>query len=299
MPFSFKYGLKRQVPDVRDAEFRLVAPWRSRLALPPSFYLPKFDWVPRLDQAQFNACGPNSFSESAAYDEVLQGLTQPKIPARMFVYYNARQLSGDVRSDDGVQNRDMFKAVAQFGYVYEDEYAYDEAHLLARPPKPLYDHALPLRSIVYQSVRLSDPQIRGILFSYHVPLTLGFEVFQQIESDQAAETGVVTDPPPGAIPIGGHDVTIYAYDAMGFGGRINGPAYKFRNHWVLPDGRLWGDNGNGYISAKYVTLTRYGSDCWGLNSVASKTGVSDLTKLQVVEFIASALGVKGKFDPFA
>lgn len=255
MPHS--YGLIRQKRDPRD----FLASFNSRLvsALPPSLDL-SIDTGPLLDQGSLGSCGPNTAAENIDYDQLAEGITLSP-PSRLFIYYNTRMLMGTVNSDSGVDNRTMMKALAQYGYCDESlwPYADDPTTFTKRPPIAAYAAGQPNRISNYAGVQVSLGQIKAAIFTRHLVI-FGTEVFQGIESDQAAQTGIVPDPSPTESPVGGHDISLVGWDDLT-------QRFKFRNHWVNADGTPWGDGGYGYFSYKYATNIAWVSDLWMINSV--------------------------------
>ncbi len=106
------------------------------------------------------------------------------------------------------------------------------------------------------------------------PFVFGFDAYPQLESDSAAQTGILSTPGQGDTPIGGHDVTVCGYNASGNplpgfkpGNTWPSDTFLFRNHWVLDDGTPWGDLGYGYIPFGYATNARWAADFWVIDWV--------------------------------
>ncbi len=257
------FGWVRQPFDPRD-RYHFALPKKAG-AIPSSDSL-ESGMGKLLNQGNLGSCGPNTLAECIAFDRKLQGLADPDI-SRLFAYYVTRFLMGTTNQDSGVDNRTMLKAANQFGNCLESQYPYadDPQTFTKKPPQGAYTAALPNVVTDYAAVIQNLDQMRGVIHSTRRPFIFGFNVFNQIESEQAATTGVLTDPGPGDTPIGGHDVTFLAFDDNGFG-KIKGGAFKFRNHWANGDGTPWGDNGCGYISYKYATSPD-ASDFWVINAV--------------------------------
>jgi hypothetical protein len=116
-------------------------------------------------------------------------------------------------------------------------------------------------------------QMKASIYLGH-SVIFGFEVFQQIMSSQAAQTGVLTTPASTDNSIGGHDVSLVGWDD-------STQMFKFRNHWMNGPGQPWGDNGYGYIPYAYATSANWVSDLWVINAVpggvSPPTGISTLT----------------------
>jgi C1A family cysteine protease len=252
------YGLVRQKPDPRD-ELLLLAS-RVTSQSPPAFDLSatgkSFAGVPLLNQANANACGPNTAAECLDDDQLAEKQTLSP-PSRLFIYWFTRYLMDTVHQDSGVDNRTMLKALNKFGYCPESMWAYhdDLAHIMAKPNLSCITSALQKRILAYQSVRVEAAQIKAVISNQLRPIVFGTDVFAGIESDQASETGVIPDPKPGETPIGAHDMSLLGYDDVK-------KRFKLRQHWVRDDGTPWGDNGYAYLSYKYGLNTSWVSDLW-------------------------------------
>lgn len=249
------YGWKRQPVDDRDLVFAVAQTVMK--ALPASVDLsPKMG--PQLDQEDLGCCGPNSVDECIEYAEIAAG-KPPTSASRLFIYYVTRSLMGTIKEDSGVDNRTLLKALNKFGYCPESMWPYNTAKFTAKPPTNVYRTALQHVIKNYAAVPQDLNHMKGTLAMGH-PFIFGFECFPGLESDEAAKTGIVPDPLPDESMIGGHDVTICGYDD-------HTQRFKFRNHWVMQDGRPWGDNGYGYISYKYATDPHLANDFWVINAL--------------------------------
>lgn len=213
---------------------------------------------PPLNQSSLGSCGANTADELIEFDQKAEG--QPvQSASRLFIYYCTRSLMGTVSQDSGVDNRTMLKALAQYGYCDESLWPYDVTKFASKPSAAAFAYAATNKITSYAAVAVNLAAMKAAIVS-GFPFMFGFDVYQQIESDQAAQTGVLTMPPPGATPIGGHDVTIWGYDDAR-------QVFNFRNHWSKNDGSPWGDNGNGTIPYAYATNPSLCSDFWAINAV--------------------------------
>ena len=259
MAEKYSFGWSRSPQDRRD---RFVYASPPRGAYPASFALP-IQRVPNLDQGSLGSCGPNTAVEAMLFDDVAQGLPQTQ-DSRLFVYWCSRYLMGTTNQDSGVQNRAILKALNQFGCPLEPSWPYDVSKYRLKPSQTAFDEASRNKIVDYAKVTQSLTQMKGILYGTDGtdgrPFIFGFEVFQQILSDEAALTGKVVMPSPNENPIGGHDVLLYGWDdAAG--------VFLFRNHWKRSDGEWWGKQGNGSIPFGYATDPRYADDFWAITKV--------------------------------
>jgi hypothetical protein len=258
------FGLLRQKPETLDRDHKLFSPRRITDALPDEFDLSVsdyFDKVPQLDQGGLGSCGPNTADECIMEDQIKQGLVLESA-SRLFIYYITRLLMGTIPQDSGVNNRTMLKALNKYGFCKESLWPYsdDPVKFRQQPPQACFDAAVANRIVSYDAVQISLSQMQGILYTTRRPILFGFDVFRQIESQQASTTGVLTVPSPGETPIGGHDVSLVGWS------KKRG-MFKFRNHWMNGPSHPWGENGYGWIPYDYATNPNLASDCWAINAV--------------------------------
>jgi hypothetical protein len=237
-----------------------IVEWVTTPPLPTMFALP-FEKVPNIDQGALGSCGPNSLDEIIMWNDAQENLPVKSI-SRLAIYYWTRVLMGTTNQDSGVDNTSMLKAALAQGVIPEDVWPYTISTYKQKPP------AGPATKIIdFSGVIQSIGQMKGTLFGTDGtdgdPFILGFDVFNQIESAQAAADGVIMDPSPNERAIGGHDVTIYGWnDALysGAGG------FLLRNHW-RSGSKWWGINGNGTISYAYALNAKLAGDFKVVNSV--------------------------------
>ncbi len=271
MPKQY-FGWKRQDSDKRTVErdWVYVIPREILAALPVSYDLTS-SMKDKLDQGSLGSCGPNTAAECIQCDQGLENLPVV-LPSRLFIYWVTRYLMGTTNQDSGVDNRTMLKALAGYGYCPETLWlpngaGYDIRQFTRQPSKDCFQAAQANRITSYAAVTKTLDQMKGTNVT-GFPFIFGFDVYQQIEGDEAAATGIIRDPSPGATPVGGHDMSLVGYDDQGFGiPYFSGKgAFKLKQHWAGPNDGWWGDNGYGYISYAYATGL-HASDFWVVNSV--------------------------------
>lgn len=224
----------------------------------------------QLDQSPWGACGPNTVAELDQFDERVQGLPM-KLTSRLHHYWWTRYLMGTTSTDSGVDNRSMLKAAAKYGLCSDESlWPYIDANFFQKPSAEANQAALANLIGDYAAVIQSLEQMKGCLANGR-PFLFGFDVYDQIMSDEAAATGLVRDPAMFASPIGGHDVSLCGYTDVEMPGIKPGnkwPAgtFRFRNHWMNSATEPWGDGGYGYISYAY-TVGPHAGDFWVINSV--------------------------------
>lgn len=264
-----RYGWVPDLPDARDHLY--AAPPEVLTSLPPSVDVrpQAAAMTPIYDQGKIGSCTANAIAAAFEFDVMKQGLADFK-PSRLFIYYNERQIEGDVGTDSGAAIRDGVKSVAQQGVCAEAEWPYVPTPATVeggpwpvgavpaeQPPARCYTDALANTVASYRRVVRSLPQFKGCL-AHGYPFVLGFSVYESFESDKVAADGVVPLPAPGENLLGGHAVLAVGYDDVE-------QRFTCRNSW----GPGWGDGG--YFTLPYAYLTDRGlsSDFWTLRTVSA------------------------------
>ncbi len=269
MPKFNLSGWRRQGKDPRDL-YKIQSP-RAVANLSPSATLLSIMGM-YLNQGGAGTCGVFTTDEMITADQKAQGLPTTG-SAQLFVYWWTRFLMGTLGQDSGVDNRTMMKALNQYGFIPQSMWSYDDTALDVAPTAAMNAAGLPNRITAYSAVIQNNDQMRATIDSEKRPFCFGFDVFPQIESDEAAQTGIIADPSSGATPIGGHDMTLCGYNFSGKdlpgvkqGNVFPNSTYMLRQHWVDADGNPWGDGGYGYASAGYATGP-HASDFWVIDSL--------------------------------
>ena len=254
-----KFDYRFQKPDHRDFKF---TPPLTRAALPPSFNLtpPDVD-----DQGQEGSCGPNSVDGLLKFDMNKQGVPVYHT-SRQFTYWITRVLMGTTTEDSGVDNRTMLKALNGSGFCKEDTWPYSEP-LTTQPSQAAFNEALPNKITSYATVDQNLVTMKNTLVS-GFPFLFGFSVYNQIESQQAAQDGKIAM--PSGSSIGGHDVVIYGWDDNVLCPGTSTPgAFKLLNSW----GTSWGVSGSGWIPYAYAIDPNQAGDFWVINAIPVPTPV--------------------------
>jgi C1A family cysteine protease len=245
------YGWNRDLPDGRDLMY--AAPPEVATQLPTQVDLR--DKCPEVyDQGQLGSCTANSIGAALEFDQIKQG-EQSFTPSRLFIYYNERVIEGTVSSDSGAQIRDGVKSVNQLGAPPESDWAYDISKFADKPPQPAFDDAAKHKSILYQRVTQTLPQLKGCLAAGY-PFVFGFTVYESFESQQVASSGEAPMPKAGEKQLGGHAVLAVGYDE-------DQQRFIVRNSW----GPGWGMKGYFTLPYPYLLQDTLSSDFWTIRSV--------------------------------
>jgi C1A family cysteine protease len=245
------YGWNRDMPDGRDLMY--AAPPEVVTQLPTKIDL-RSGCPDVYDQGQLGSCTANSIGAALEFDQIKQGET-PFTPSRLFIYFNERTIEGTVTSDSGAQIRDGVKSVNQSGAPPETDWPYDISKFADKPPQQAYDDAAKHKSILYQRVTQTLPQLKGCLAAGY-PFVFGFTVYESFESQEVASTGEAPMPKAGEKQLGGHAVMAVGYDE-------DQQRFIVRNSW----GPGWGMKGYFTLPYPYLLQDTLSSDFWTIRSV--------------------------------
>ena len=247
-----KFGWIPDLPDARDhmyaAPIALMGAMPTKVDLRPSC-------PPVLNQGQLGSCTANAISNAHRFDQMKQNKGQSFAPARLFIYYNERDMEGTVGEDSGAMIRDGIKSIAQLGVCDEKEWPYVIAKFTNKPSASCYTDALEHQALSYQRVTQSLTQMKGCLAS-GFPFVFGFTVYESFESDAVAKSGDVPLPSQDDKVLGGHAVLAVGYDDKT-------QRFIVMNSW----GTDWGKKGFFTMPYAYMTDANLADDFWTVRIV--------------------------------
>lgn len=259
-----RYGWSPDLPDHRDHLY--AAPLLKLGPLPPKQDLRK-QCPPVYDQGQIGSCTANAIAGAIEFDLLKQKLAD-FTPARLFIYYNERDMEHSVATDSGAQIRDGVKSVSKLGVCSETDWPYvatpadpntnvwpPGAKPATKPTPACYQTALNHQVISYERVNRDLGQMKGCLAAGY-PFVFGFTVYESFESPAVAKTGILNLPVSTEQMVGGHAVLAVGYDDA---------AQRFivRNSW----GNKWGQKGYFTMPYTYLITGNLASDFWTIRMV--------------------------------
>ena len=214
---------------------------------------------PVLDQGQKGSCVHNAGAGNCGYLQDKENLALKFDPSRLFTYYNTRMAEGTVWSDAGSTISDYVASVKKFGNCPENgtgdnvwSYSDGPFKFRLKPDEACYDFAIKHTAMSSMACPQTEQSIKHVLLQ-GFPVILGFQVYSQFESSQAAATGMITMPGPTDQYMGGHGVLLCGWDdncpALG-------KAWEVRNSY----GSGWGIEGNFFIPCAYFLDPSLSSD---------------------------------------
>jgi C1A family cysteine protease len=166
--------------------------------------------------------------------------------SRLFLYYNARKIAGDIEEDVGAYVSTALTAIELYGLCREDLWPYDAEQFKVEPGYKCYRDAKK-RSVANVHEVTSHDMIIDML-NQQYPVVVGVAVYSGFDSiDNQATT--LKMPMTAEEPIGSHAMCIVGYnDAR--------QAFLLRNSF----GDDWGEGG--YFWVPFVYADENFSDMW-------------------------------------
>ena len=247
-----KLGWKRDLPDPRDHKLNIT----KQAVLPSSVDLrPSMPAV--YDQSDLGSCTSNAVAGLAQFlmKKWWKTPTANFIPSRLFLYYNQRVIEGTVGVDAGSSLRTAMKVVQSVGCPHESFWGYDTSKFTTKPPGSVYFDAKSHKLKSYQSINQDHDSICSMLASGY-PIVFGFAAFEELETSQVAQSGVIPMPGSSSESIGGHAIALAGYDEPS-------KLFLIRNSW----GAGWGKSGYATMPYDYVLSGDLAADFWTAHTI--------------------------------
>jgi C1A family cysteine protease len=129
--------------------------------------------------------------------------------SRLFLYYNARMISGDIEEDIGAYVSTAIEAVKTYGLCKEELWPYDADRFKVKPNWRCY-HDARKRTVSNVQEITSHDQIIHMLDQKH-PVVVGVAVYSGFDRVENNAT-ILSMPQRSEEPIGSHAMCIVGYD---------------------------------------------------------------------------------------
>lgn len=244
MSVNRKFLTRKDKYDKRD--HMMMAPRRGVVPI-PSYYNMLGSLGPVRDQGGAGSCTGNAAGGLADFLYVLFSkyfggiVPSTDFFSALFIYAVERVKNGDFPQDAGSDSRTACQVLNQIGACLNSQMPYVDTEINILPSPVQTADAGAFKIGAYHRVLLDDnlQAFRSCLASGYCRI-IGIPVYQGIQSDECATTGMLPIPASTDTPIGGHELLVYGYDD-------NKKVELVRNSW----GPNWGVKGNLMIPYAY------------------------------------------------
>lgn len=119
-------GWKKDAPKPQGAKPDRSARARLGTAPPPFAASARQYILDVLDQLQLGSCVANGTAQALRAAMVKEGIANPPLASRLWIYYLARAIDHDTNNDDGTQIRNAFTAITRLGFPPESVWPYSD-----------------------------------------------------------------------------------------------------------------------------------------------------------------------------
>jgi C1A family cysteine protease len=209
------------------------------------------------DQGQLGSCTANAFCGAHC---ILQDIKQGSVsfrPSRLYFYYKEREIEHTVKSDSGAEVTDGESYVQKHGICSETSWPYDIKQYKVTPPSSCDHEAKDHKISSYRTIPINDQLLTNIKQSIvnQVPVLIAISVYESFDSNETAQTGLVTIPKSSEKCEGGHEMCLVGYDD-------STKLFTVLNSW----GTDWGQKGFCHIPYDYLMNPHWGQEftCFNL-----------------------------------
>ena len=238
---GYRYAAPRS-----DAK-RYAASTSRGKALPPKVDLRSF-MTPVEDQGRLSSCVANAVAGAYEYLVKRHRGDDAYDVSRLFVYYNAREKSGDEKDDGGSVIAHAIDSLRSEGACSEQTWPYDPNRVNQKPNGQAYDEASQFLVEDMQLVPTTLDGWKGALADGY-PIVFGVSLYDSF--DKQKKKGLVPVPSPtesSRASHGGHSMLCVGYSDPD-------QVFIVRNSW----GASWGDKGYCYIPYAYLMNQKFNS----------------------------------------
>jgi C1A family cysteine protease len=221
---------------------------------------------PVFDQGELGSCTANACAGALEYEENIQNNNDSAVQlSRLFLYWNERNLEGDVDQDAGGEIRDVIKVAAQYGAPLEKTWPYVTEQFTVKPSVEAYTEGLQHQALQYQAVPQNLQAFKHVLAVFNRPIVIGITVYDSFEGDEAMNTGVVPMPNTQTEQcLGGHAVLVIGYDD-------SKQAFLVRNSWGNVYPPAWPgsqETGSFWLPYEFMMNPELADDFWVVLKIA-------------------------------
>jgi hypothetical protein len=238
---KYRLGCKPDVPDPRDRHFARLG---LATAVPPAFSL-QDKVVEVLDQTVTSRCVAHAWAQALRITDLVEGVQNPPLPSRDFIYYGACKFDGElVVVDEGTQLRSGAQAIVKFGRPPESAWPFNPSPTISQPSWEAFREAYDYRGPAgYYRLSGTDQMKQALAASK--PWVGGVQVGRSIMDYE----GGIYDPDPHETKIGGHALCGVGYAP---------------DHMLIVGSWGGGYGERGFMRVSYRFAASF-TDCWAVH----------------------------------
>ena len=206
------------------------------------------------DQGQLGSC--TAFPVSAVYEYSAMLNNNPVEISELFIYYNTRELKGNVEVDSGASILDTINSVKDNGACYEPNYPYNIDNFKEKPSEESYIEGK--HQVVEKALRVSivEEDFKHAIANGY-PVIIGLKLYKSFYPKD--NSGIIPYPLANEASHenhGNHALLIVGYNE-------EEKLFKLRNSW----GTDFGDNGYCYAPFDYIDNTTFCSEAFIITDI--------------------------------
>lgn len=214
---------------------------------------------PVEDQLRTNSCVANAVVGALEFHQIKAGLPLTDL-SRLYVYYNARRLSGKEQEDCGTFIHHGMASIMAYGACEASLWPFREETVKTAPPPNCLENAMRHEAVQYARAPRGEQAL--MVIAQGLPIVFGMFAPREYY-DVAVQTG--TMPKPTEVnhshPPQGHAMLIVGYD-------LTDKTYLVRNSY----GVRWADRG--YCRIPFETMDAWArpEDFWAIGAIEQSEG---------------------------
>ncbi|RIJ16814.1 C1 family peptidase [Henriciella mobilis] len=214
---------------------------------------------PIEDQLTTSSCVGNAVVGALEFHQKKAGLPVTDM-SRLFVYYNARALSGTQGQDSGTLIHHGMASMLAHGICEAALWPFDLQRVTQAPPKACYENAQKYEAVQYARTPRGESALKAL--AQGLPIVFG--MFAPMNYyNHANETGVMPKPDqvPNNQPPAGHSMLIVGYD-------LDDNTWLVRNSWGVRFAE------NGYLRIPFETMDAWAPEeaFWTIGAIEQAEG---------------------------
>lgn len=250
---GYKSGDKKD--GLKDYDYSRISPDRMPSIVDLRPYMTKVE-----DQGEVGSCSANAVA--SAYEFLAKKNTGKLVDmSRLFIYYNARAVSGNQHEDCGSSLSDCARALQEEGACFEKNWPYDPTRVLEQPSPPAYDEAAKFKADDASRVPI-DLQAMKHCLAEGYPFAFGLKIFAPFFDKADSRVPLPAPEEERDSHCGSHAMLCVGYSDKDH-------VFIVRNSW----GEVWKDKGYCYIPYDYMINEDYCDDVIQIRSIDDRTEI--------------------------